>query len=569
MSINILLITPLNVPFQITHDWWKGNPHNQDKSYIKRKLDPKYPVGNLCIGAYLKDKIPYVNVNILDYNTSALRYFDNHRENTNEEDFLNFGLELLNAKANTKFVPDIVGISALFSSNYYDMGTLIDYIKRKFPQSMIIAGGHLASACYREFLGSYQNLKAINYGEGEIPVLNLTKAYLEGKTGEYLEKDSSWITRNKLQDPKFNPVNTLIENLDEVPPYQLEMVLHPDDYFNTNDDVFTLGTDTKKSGERDIAMFATRGCPYHCIFCSSQLVHGHKIRKYSTERIKKDIIYYNDKYGITSFPFLDDHFLASKKNALEILDFIYQKGFSSRIFNLSYLHIDREIIRALKKTGSDRALITIDGLNENFLKKVIKKPTRFEKAKEVIQAFKEEGIIIINNNIIGFPGETPEDIDRGVNTMLDMGANWYAILTAIPLHGSKLYDICKANGYIPDNDTVFSSDFHSSVIETPEFTTEWIKKKAYEINLTLNFVHNYDMHHGKYAVPLSLYERIITKVLDTHAFAYYYAAVCAKELGDLEKYKNYRTKYYQMIDQHTCWKEWADYFKLQDIESIQ
>lgn len=567
---SILLITPLNVPFKEAKDWVAKNSFNPDKSYIKRKLDPKYPVGNLCIGSYLKKHLSDININILDYNTVALRYLSNPENNLELESFFDFGVDLIKAQNNdADYTPAIIGISTLFSSNYYDMGSIIDYFSKKFPHSIIIAGGHLASACYDDFLKNYNNLRAIGYGEGEIPVLKLVEALQKGDAIEYLERDSSWITRAKLEDKNFKPSNTLIENLDDIPPYELEMVLHPEDYFNTNDDVFTLGTDKKRAGEKDIAMFATRGCPYRCIFCASQFVHGHRVRKYSIERIKEDILHYNKKYGITSFPFLDDHFLANKENAIEILNFIHENGFSSRIFNLAYIHVDKDIIKALKRTGSDRALITIDGLNEDFLRKTVKKPAHFKKAKEVIQAFKEEGLTIINNNIIGFPGETAEDIDRGVETMLDMGANWYAILTAIPLHGSELYKICQDNGYIPKNDSIFSVDFHTSVIETPEFTSEWIQKKAYEINLILNFVKNYDMRHGEYKTPLSLYERLIDKVINTHAFAYYYAAICAKELNDIEKYERYRKKYDEIIENYEFWKEWAEYFNLPKLKSIQ
>ncbi|MFH2043937.1 MAG: radical SAM protein [Pseudomonadota bacterium] len=563
---NILLVTPLNVPFNETMAWMNQNPLNLDKNYIKRKIDPKYPVGNLCIGAYLKNNISDVKIKILDYNTVALRYLSNNKDELTRESFFDFGLDILKTKnMDFEYIPDIIGISALFSSNYFDMGALIEFFSRKFPKSLIVSGGHLSSACYSDFLKNYPDLMAVGYGECEIPFTKLVEAIKRGEAVNYLENDSSWITKKKLLDENFKPTNTLIKDLDEIPPYELEMLLHPDDYFNSNDDVFTLGTDNKSADEKDIAMFATRGCPYHCIFCASQFVHGHKVRKYSIERLKKDILHYNYKYGITSFPFIDDHFLANKQNAIEILDFIHENGFSSRIFNLAYIHVDRDIVKALKKTGSDRALITIDGMNEDFLRKTVRKPANFAKAKDVIKIFREEGLIVINNNIIGFPGETPEDIDRGVNTMLDMGANWYAILTAIPLQGSELYRICEEKGYLPKNESIYTTDFHKSVIQTSEFTPEWIQKKAYEINLHLNFVNNYDMRHNEYEIPLSLYERLLEKVIDTHAFAYYFGAICAKKLNYSDKYEKYKEKYYEMNGKYIFWKEWSNHFNLSDL----
>ena len=567
--MDILFITPLNLPWADTLKWQNSKDDIIDKQYIKRKLDPKYPVGNLCMASYLKKNMKNINVNILDYNTVALHYIHKF-SHCDVNKFYQYGIDLIKEKVGSKnYYPKLICISSLFSSNYCDLGSLLSYLKKVFPDSIITTGGHLSAACYKEFLEKWSMyLDAVCYGEGEIPVLKLVNSILNYDVKQYLEDDDSWITVSKLSRPSFIPKNTLIENLDEIPPYELEMCLFYEDYFNTNQDVFSLGSDNIAPNERDIAMFATRGCPYRCIFCASQFIHGHRVRKYSVKRLKDDMLLYNKKYGITSFPFLDDHFLHFKDHALELLNFIKENGFNSRIFNLAYIHVDKDIIKALKDTGSDRALITIDGLNEDFLRRVVRKPAHFKKAKEVINAFRDEKMVILNNVIIGFPGETPEMIEKGVKTMLDMGANWYQVLTAIPLHGSELYDICEKGGFIKSDCDLFNLDYHTSVIETKDFTSDWIKWKAYEINLRLNFVENYDMKHGEYEVPLSLYERIIDKVLDSHAFAYYYAALCAKYLGDINKYNTYREKYLY-YSKDAFWENWINYFKLTDLREIE
>jgi radical SAM superfamily enzyme YgiQ (UPF0313 family) len=279
-------------------------------------------------------------------------------------------------------------------------------------------------------------------------------------------------------------------------------------------------------------------------------------------------MHYNLEYGITSFPFLDDHFLADKKMALEILNFIRVHEFTCRIFNLNYLHVDRDIVKALYWTGSDRVVITLDGLDEVFLRKIVRKPADFRKAKEVIQMFKEEKIVVLANIIIGYPGETPENIDWGARAMRKMGANWYSILVASPLHGSELYSIAEKNGFLPAGDEFLQTDYYTPVITTPEFTPEWIKRKAYEINLDLNFVHNFDMSHGDCRTPLKLFERVLSTVEPNHAFAYYYAAECAKHLareaGDQPwKFLEYRDRYKEIVDQFPEWAGWAKHFELE------
>jgi len=834
--VNVLLVTPLNVPFRDIND---DGP-------TRRKMAPQYPIGNLCIGAYAKKMVPGTIVKIIDYNTVMPRYlakYDGYDGEPCLAGLLDDGLQSIS------FIPDIIGISALFSSNYFDLGVTIDYLRRRYPESIIVSGGHLASACYKEFLESFPALTAICYGEGEIPFAELVYQYKEGEAYSYLLADPSWIIRSKVVDENFKPWNMLVSNLDSIPPYDLSMLEYPDDYSNTNDDLFGLGVD---NAGKDIGMFATRGCPYYClagntiihtilgdylvkelvgkigvkvlsrdpetqnpiyvnavnirktrdnvdlvrihfddksyidctpdhkfkvfksknqyieesewdveakdlkpkqqvravrfeinkkgrvnvstrrdiclpradiiyealqnkplqdgerihhkdenpgndypdnlilttknkhipdwhpkisermkennptknmtpewgenisiansgkkrtyeqrlkyresklgvnnprynlssighgkthhksrvlnvnhkvisvtklpykedvycmeipgihwfyankvlvhncIFCASQFVHGHKVRKYSIDRIKQDILHYNKEYGITSFPFLDDHFLADKEMALEILNFVHDHGFVCRIYNLNYLHVDRDIIKALIKTGTDRATITIDGLNEEFLRKVVRKPANFKKAKEVIEMFREEKLPVLSNLIIGFPGETLESIDKGVKEMREMGANWYPILTATPLQGSELYEICKKNGYLPEGPERYALDYHKTWIKTPDWDSEWIQRKAYETNLYLNFVHNYDMKHGDFKTPLMFFERIINKVERNHAFAFYFAAICAKHLSREEgdqpwKYLEYRDEYYRLITKYPIWVQWIKYFNLEDL----
>jgi radical SAM superfamily enzyme YgiQ (UPF0313 family) len=385
--------------------------------------------------------------------------------------------------------------------------------------------------------------------------------YFESKDDiNYIKHNDSWVTKNKVLK-QFIPSPTMVPNLDSIPPYDLNMLKYPNDYLNTNDDLFALGTGRH---EKDIYMFATRGCPYHCIFCASQFVHGHKVRSYSAKRIKSDIMHYNVKYGMTSFPFLDDHFLADKQKALDILDFIHSWGFACRIFNLNYIHLDRDIIQALKKTGSDRILITLDGLDEGFLRKVVKKPANFKKAREVIQICREEKIIVLANILVGYPGETVEDLKYGALNMLKMGANWYSILIASPLQGSELYGICKEKGYLAKTDEFQSMDYYTPAIHTPDFTPEWIKRKAYEINLNLNFVHNWDMQHGEFNIPLVLFERVM-EIAPSHAFAYYFAAICSKNLGNTYTWERYRDMYYNIKRSALEWKEWSEWFKLREI----
>lgn len=564
--MNILFIFPLNEPYEtiITANQtaWKSKL-NVYKNI--KKLDCAYPTGLLSISAYLKKQLPQANIKILDLN--AVMNQVAQRKSKNTESFQGYELSNLLEEAFLSidgFTPDIIGISSLFCSTYRDLKPLSSLLRRKYPAGLIVCGGHLASAMYDRIYQDDLEIDAVVYGEGEIPFIELATAFLNSETKEYLASSSCWITKEKTKlKEKFVPQNKLIEDLDEIPPYDFSVLVFPDVYFNSTKYFFVIETDVKK---REIFIFSTRGCPYTCVFCASQNVHGRKVRYYSVERIKSDILYYNKKYNISRFVFYDDHFLIKKDRALKILDFIAKNNLNAENPTPAFFSIDDDIAAAMQRVGVKEVNITIESGNENTLKNIIHKPSNLRKAEQAVDSLHKHGIIAVSNILIGFPGETKEAIDKGVEYLLTTKIDWFQCFVVAPLPGSQLYDICKAEGLLVKDDDILTMDYKKCVIQTKDFTSDYIENKAYEMNLRLNFVNNYDMRIGQYQTALKLFERIISSVIDTHAFAYYYAAKCCQAMRLDKKYLIYKGKYNEMGGKYGFWKEYADFFQLEPLE---
>ncbi len=567
--MNILFIFPLNEPYNniinANKTAWKSklNIHKNIK-----KLDCAYPTGLLSISTYIKKHHPDINIKILDCNAvmNQVAQRKNERFENFEKyrfaDFLKEALSLIDG-----FIPDIIGISTLFCSNYQDLKPLTSFLKKRYQESLTVCGGHLASSCYDRIYEDDFKIDAIAFGEGEIPFLELVKAILSSRKEEYLSQSPYWITKEKSKSEiEFIPQNKVIVDLDEIPPFDLSMLLFPEAYFNSTRYFFVIDS---QEDQKEIFIFSTRGCPFHCVFCASQAVHGHKIRTYSIDRIKNDILYYYEKYNITRFVFYDDHFLINKDKAIEILDFISEKNFIAEIPTPAFFSIDADIAAAMKRAGIKEVNITIESGNENTLKKIMHKPGNLKKAEEAVDFLHQEGIIAVSNILIGLPGETKESIDKGLEYLLTTSSNWFQCFVAAPLPGSELYKICEKNGYLVTNYDLSTMDYKKCLVRTKDFTSEYIEKKVYEMNLTLNFVHNYDIRKGNYTIALKLFERIVNSVIDTHAFAYYFAAKCCRMLHCNEKYKIYKAKYQEMIEKYPFWREYANQFHLEELDALK
>ncbi|MDL2314130.1 radical SAM protein [Desulfovibrio sp. OttesenSCG-928-C14] len=560
-ELNMLLILPLNSPY----DFIVGNvdeaaKKNKDKIGIN-KPELVMPNGVLSIAAYVQKHFPGVHIKILDLNAViCMLGEENHAllRRMSSEDFWRYAIDLLDG-----FNPELIGLSVLFASALPDLSDLSCFLKEKFAGSIVFAGGHVPTASPDIVFQRSPAIDYIVYGEGEIPVRELCEDIFAGKEARiHASSNSSWITREKLADAFFKAENKLIYDLDEIPAYNLDNIVRRDFYS-------TYGSPTLFKEERDgldcLCLLTTRGCPGRCLFCASRVVHGRKIRAYSEQRVKDDINKYIHDYRIQRITFYDDHFISNKTKAINILEFMRANGYKCDIANVAFFAMDNDVARAIKRAGIESVVIAVENANENTFKNIIHKYGGFSKVKEAIKCLKDAGILIICNIVIGLPGETKEDMEINKRNMVELGCNWYQCYVAAPLPGSELYDICKENGYISDTDDIFLMNYKHGLINTPEFSAEYVENKVYETNLYVNFVHNYDMRAGNYATALMLFERVINDIIDTHAFAYYFAATCAKELGQYEKAARYGQKYLELIEKLAFWRNWAEHFGLNPL----
>ncbi len=556
--MNILFLIPLHEPFDsvVSADRmpWKNKLSGSKK--IKR-LDCVYPTGVLSIASFLKSRNQTVSIRILDCNVVMKRLSESQESRDSATgSFKEFCL-LCQEKLGS-FVPDLIGFSVSFCSNYPDLKDLASFWKEIYPSAILLCGGHLAAAIPERIFSDGIPLDAICFGEGELPFLGLVNAVQSGRMKEYLHSAPSWITPEKIRNAQtFRPEREMIEDLDEIPPFDFNMLLFPDAYFHSSSYLFVM---KQTSQRKEMFLFSSRGCPYHCIFCASQNIHGHKVRFHSVRRLKEDILYYHQTFGIDRFVFFDDHFLVNRKRAIEILDYIVSLGLTADISTPAFFAIDDEVAAAMYRAGIRETNITVENGNEDTLRNIIHKPANLDLAEKAVRSLHKAGIFVLSNILTGLPGETPASIEKGIAYLSRSEVDWFQSFVVAPLPGSTLYNLCVEKHYLTCD--FFSMDFKKCVIHTPDFSPEYIEDKVYEMNLFLNFVHNRAMRNGNYAGALILFERIFTSVIDTHAFAYYFAARCAEKLGDTEKLERYARKSHELTERYPFWKKWMDHFHL-------
>ena len=159
-----------------------------------------------------------------------------------------------------KIDPDtfIIGITLMFSLEWFAQRVLIEKIRKKFPNAIIVVGGEHASSVSEFTLRDCPSIDYVIKGEGEFSMLEFSHLMFNGRDVTNIPGLCFINEKNQFVD---NGLSKRIEHIDTLPRPAWHL-LKPENYFIDN---FAFGL----SGGRNMPILATRGCPYQCTFCSS------------------------------------------------------------------------------------------------------------------------------------------------------------------------------------------------------------------------------------------------------------------------------------------------------------
>jgi radical SAM superfamily enzyme YgiQ (UPF0313 family) len=512
------------------------------------------PYGVLSLETFLSSRLSApIQVTILDLNI-ALREVV---EKATDDNCLLLFQRLVKEKV-AQVRPDVVGISALFNSSFRYMEDLAATAKAAHPGVMVLAGGGLPSAAFQKMLDMCPSIDAICKGEGELPLLEL----LESSEREVLlESNPAWITRTGLGNGKV-PKHQFVQNLDDIPVLNYELV-NLDDYNSRSIDKRFIGLP-----KREMAIHTSRGCPFLCVFCSNPSLHGRDVRTMSVDRVEMEVRRMKDQFGMTVLMIEDDHFFHDKERAKEILRRMINIGVRIEFPNgVAVYAINDEVASLFRQAGVSAVALAVESGSDYVLNHIIKKPLKKKLVKPAVNALRKHGVLSHVFIVIGLPGELDEHREETRQMLLETGFDWAHVYCAIPIYGSRLYDICADNGYIENTNPLDFIDT-KSVIRAPGVDPKAIERMAYDMNLGVNFVGNFNLAIGNYDVAAKYFRNVCEKYPD-HAFGHYFLALTLERSGGpSEEYIHHYEAFEKIIELDAWWAQKAAEFKLQDTRFL-
>jgi radical SAM superfamily enzyme YgiQ (UPF0313 family) len=138
--------------------------------------------------------------------------------------------------------------------------------------------------------------------------------------------------------------------------------------------------------------------------------------------------------------------------------------------------LDEETIRDMAEAGCQRVFVAPEVGVQRVLDEIVHKNLSLSAVERAVQLFSKYGIHVDAAFIMGFIGETKQDVletMRYARKLRSLGLELAAFNIAAPLYGTDLYNQAVAMGFLKETDCTKMSPFES-LISTKELSSEWL-----------------------------------------------------------------------------------------------
>ncbi len=271
-------------------------------------------------------------------------------------------------------------------------------------------------------------------GEGEETIVELIKALETNESLEGIKGLSYQCEGRKIH----NPPRELCRDLDLLPEIDLRLI---------------KGYREAKGWavSKIIPIITSRGCPFHCTFCSVTPMFGRRYRFRSAMRVIDEIRKYRDSHIF----FYDDNFAANKKRTKMLLRMMIAEDAVPSSWSAQVcvdIGDDKELLELMKRTNCDTLYIGIESVNPKSLK-LYNKAQSVEKIIRGVQAIRGAGLRIHGMFVLGSDEDDIQVVRETVKFAKRLKLETVQFMVLTPLPGTEIYSSLK------DENKIFTYDW--------------------------------------------------------------------------------------------------------------
>lgn len=332
--------------------------------------------------------------------------------------------------------PDILGISNYVWS--YNLGSeLFKILKKISPTTITVWGGPnfpLDFPSQQKFMKKHSEVDIYVPIEGEVGFANIVERVIDSKSNkEMLSKIHEkpielCISRNISGNLENTFTGYRIKNLDEeIPsPYTTGLL---DEFFD---------------GKLVPMLQTTRGCPFHCTFCTDGADEVDLVNRFGPDRVKNDIDYIakNVPENTHTLYISDLNFgmLPGDIKTCDALVNVQEKyNYPTKILSTTGKNNKKRIIESIKKLNGTIALsMSVQSMDQDVLTNIRRPNISVEKMIGLAPTIREYDLRTTSEVILGLPGETFEKHIEGLRQLITAKMDFIVVHNCMLLHGSEM-----------------------------------------------------------------------------------------------------------------------------------
>ena len=242
-----------------------------------------------------------------------------------------------------------------------------------------------------------------------------------------------------------------------------------------------LDTWKNNHGQSSMTISTQRGCPYTCKWCSTA-VYGQSYRRRPAEQVAEEMKMLKEKFNPDALWFVDDVFTVSHKWLIAFREEVLKQDAIIPFECITRAErLNDEILELLKEIGCFRIWIGAESGSQKIID-LMDRRVDVNVVKEAIQKTNALGMETGTFIMLGYPGETEEDISETIQYLKDANPTLYTITVAYPIKGTSLYNEIESK-------ITSETDWETSTDREIEFERTYSKKfYKYAVSKVVNEV---------------------------------------------------------------------------------
>ena len=305
--------------------------------------------------------------------------------------------------------PRSVGVSIPFTPLATQGKELLRKLAKFYPDLPLIVGGVHPTLCPEEFT----DYAFVCVGDGENALVNFLH----------------WVQGNYPMPNRILKIPTDIKKVE------------PPDWEAVEWRRYSLRLPT---GERGFPIQGSLGCPFNCLFCSSNLLFRGKVRFKTVEQVGREICEGIEQFGLKTVIFRDENITLNKQRFFELCRYLKENKITWWAQTRAHL-LNDELARIANDSGCRGISIGVE-TGDPYVMKMIQKGETLEQIEEGFKILKRAGLRSAANFMIGHPWDTPETVQRTLEFADKIDPDYFGVQIATPFPGTKFRETAWEQG---------------------------------------------------------------------------------------------------------------------------